>query len=256
MTDSFKLFIRSKDYPTQDASNLLVTLDKPISLGEGQWEMGLVGGSMTNSVANISPVIGNNIIRYSPDNGTTWKLVTFPTGSYETTAIETEFRYVMDSNGDVVADVYPIDFSASLYLNRVQVTLKAGYQLDMGYSLIYQLLGFNNGILSAGASDTTFTAPNSAQFTNASLNYFVLTDLISEGVYISANLRYGVLKAVDSDLPNYPISFKDNSGVYDFYTVNVPSITVFRLQVLDALGRISDLRGEPVNYELKFRRVK
>jgi len=259
MSSGFKIFIRSSDLSDQMASNVQFQMNRARML-DGQWEVALVGGQMVNSVANVSAAMGNNTLRYSTDDGVSYTTITLPDGSYQTSAIEAEVHRVLAENGDTY-DVngitkYKIDFSVSLYQMRVEVYLHQDTRLDLTTGGLHQILGFGAVELDGGASGDTFTAPNVAKFTDPSLNYFITTDLIYDGIYINNQLNQGVLKIVSGGIPGYGISFKDPSGIYDYFPVNRNILSDFKITILDNLGRVADLRGEQTNFELHFRPMK
>jgi len=257
---SFKIYVRSGDLTGQPSGDLLFRLNRAKRL-EGKWEVALVGGQMVNSVPNISAALGNNTLRYSTDGGSSYTTITLPNGTYQTSAIEEEVQKVLYANGDYTINpdtglpVYKIDFAASIHLLRITVSLAADTRLDLTTGGLHDVLGFNAVELDGGASGATFTAPNIAKFTDRSLNYFITSDLILEGVYVNEQIHQGVLKTVNGGTPGYGISFKEPSGVYDYFPVSKDTLSEIRITVLDNLGSVADLRGEETAFELHFRRV-
>lgn len=257
---SFNLYLSSLNFPGQDPASLEYTFNPPIQL-DGPYEMACVGGKIINSIPNVSSSLNNNTLRYSVDGGGTWHTVTLPEGSYQTTAIETEVRKAMDTNGDFTVvggeNVYGIDFKASNYLLRFQVILKANVQLDLSIGELYKLLGFSSpSILDGGVSGDTFTAPNIALFTTGGENYYIQTDIVRYGMAVgsdSTNIA-GVIRGVESTALGYPVNLRDPSGQYPYFPVNTNVLRTIRIRCFDGLGRQANFRGEAAQYELRFRK--
>ena len=218
-----------------------------------------------NSQSNLSATLTNNTIKYSPNSGTTWYTVIFPDGSYTVADINTVLQNAFLSlneyaivNGTVT---YPINFLASIYLDRVQIQLNPGYQIDLTIGLFYQLIGFNYGIYSnpSGASfPLTVTAPSIALFANASVQFAVYTDIINGGVNTNNNnLINGILKVVDGGALGFSVSLKEPNGQYDYYPCSVTGqLRQITLSIYNNYGQISDFRGEPSSFELTFRPIR
>ena len=257
---SFRVYVRSIDYPTQSPTNLVATFNPEITFTSNKpYEVALVGGKITNALPNLSVALGNNTIRYSMNGGTTWKTIVFPDGCYDTTALTTEIQSAFDTNGDYTTvsgvRVYPIEISAALYLDRAQVTLLANVNLDLSIGGFSLLLGFPATILTGGTTGGIYTAPNAATFTNISSNFLIYTDIISDGVRMGNILTSGILKIFDGGSPGYPISLYDNYMNFQFFPVMPTRMTSLRMRVLDNNGNVADLRGEQTAFELLFRPI-
>jgi len=194
---AFQLFFRSSDYPTQSPSNFQADVSPAINFTE-PFECAVVGGQMVNSAVNLSAAFGNNTLSYSPDNGATWKTVTFPKGAYSTGNIQSQMELTLKANGDYTVvsgtDVFPIVFSASIYLNRVQVTLDAGYKIDFTVSSLCTLLGFASSVLTGAG---VFTASSVARSTDTGNFYFLLCDIVDGGINAGPNVGKGLAKLVE-----------------------------------------------------------
>ena len=70
-------------YGTNSSFEVNLNNDGLILDRQNNYYIGLHTLNMSYVWNNIDSNIGNNIFRYSPDNGSTWKTVTFPiTGNY------------------------------------------------------------------------------------------------------------------------------------------------------------------------------
>jgi hypothetical protein len=251
----FKMFFRSSDYPTQSPTNLTIPLSPPLRLTD-DYEVAISGGSIVNVAANLSAALNNNTVRYSTNGGGSWKTVTFPNGSYQCTALNTELQYAMTANGDytIVNDVqvFPIQFLATLYLDRVQIQLAVNTELDLSIGNFASLLGFTPQILSAGGSQQLFTASGAAGFTDSSLNYFIYTDVINGGLNLGSQFTNGILIAVAGGDAGLAVSLKQSNGIYDYYPLTSRNIDFIRLVVYNNLLQVADLLGEDTGFELTF----
>src|SRR5260370_13398117 len=86
---SFTLTSKTTDFTTY--------LSNPIDLIGKNLEVALVRLETFNSFPNIEENV-NNIFRYSPDNGDTWKDIKFDTGSYEIDDMNIEIARQMTNN--------------------------------------------------------------------------------------------------------------------------------------------------------------
>jgi len=231
--------------------------DPPMSLDK-PYEVALTGGKLTNSVPNVSPALNNNTFRYSVDGGVNYETVTLPTGTYQTTALNSELHAAMLANDDDIVvngePTYPIRFTANIYLLRFQVELGANCRLDLTAGELYKLLGFTTAsILDGGAGGATFTADSIALFTTPGEAFYVQLDIINGGMITGTSSLSGVLKAVEGTGLGVVVSLRDASGDYNYYPVNTNVLRNLKITVFDNLLRVADFNGESVNIELKFR---
>ena len=139
--------------------------------------------SMTYSWHNINTEYGNNTIRYSKDNGTSWKQITFVDGMYSYDDISDYINQVITDNDDQPSNNrvgVKIYFVLTSY--RVVVELGDQWQLDIRESSFGDLIGFEQGILS-----TTSYSSKLPNITNSvdsiHVNCDIVTDSITDGRY-------------------------------------------------------------------------
>ena len=87
--------------------------------------------SMTYSWHNISITYNNNVVRYSPDNGSSWETITFEDGMYSYEDINDYIHHYMVLKGHNTGDNYPINISFILSTYRVIIEVSANYQFEM-----------------------------------------------------------------------------------------------------------------------------
>jgi hypothetical protein len=88
-------------------TDFITVFKDPINLTQNKkYEAALLSIDTYNSFPNISSddknplTVENNIFKYSTDDGSTWKIITFDTGSYQLADINNEIQRQMVINGD------------------------------------------------------------------------------------------------------------------------------------------------------------
>jgi hypothetical protein len=149
-----------------------------------KWGCGLVKLQGSYTWHNIEPQRNNNLVRYSPDGGTTWKNVLFPEGVYTYTDILNYIKYVMKENGDYTVvgddDVFYFDMTFSFSTFLITIELSNNYRLDLVTQNFANLLGFNAGIIPTGIHDGV-RLPN----INNSLDVIYVHTNIVRGSYVN-----------------------------------------------------------------------
>ena len=254
---SFPLFITSVAYPNQNPANLTVPIVPFVDLADGEWEVALVGGQITNSVPNISAALNNNTFRYSVDNGTTFYTVTLPDGIYNVTGIQNQLQSALITNGTFTVangtNFYPINFGVNIYLLRATVQLNANAILDLSSGGFAQLCGFLQQPYVGGVNGATFTAPGNANFTNPSAYYMFYLDLIGGGGIWNQQIPTGIIRIVNGGDLGAAQSLVDPSGQYDYFPITQNKIRSLNIIVYDALGNIADFNGEETSFLFRIR---
>ena len=101
--------------------------------------------SMTYSWHNVSTTY-KNVVRYSPDNGSSWETITFEDGMYSYEDINDYVHQYMTDKGHKTGDAYPINISFILSTYRVLIEISANYQFEMTKEFGI-LLGFDQGVI-------------------------------------------------------------------------------------------------------------
>jgi len=91
MTNTYVLSGVGSEFIVKHSSNILDPGKK--------YEAALLSLDTYNSIKNITKG-KNNIIKYSNDNGVSWKVIELDTGSYELVTLNDEIQRTMTINGD------------------------------------------------------------------------------------------------------------------------------------------------------------
>ncbi len=140
---SFTFTSKTTDFTTQ--------LSNPINLIGKKYEVALIRLETFNSFPNVIENV-NNIFRYSPDNGDTWKDIKFDTGSYEIDDMNNEIARQMTNNGHYDTINTESYINILIFASRVIVIIKNDtYRVDFNIqNSIGKMLGFSPMILNAG----------------------------------------------------------------------------------------------------------
>jgi len=136
---------------TSSGTDWTTHLSLPLFLNpKRRYELALVNLEAYNSLPNITEA--NNHFVYSP-NGTTWKTITLPEGSYELVQINTEIQRQLEANGDWKSskNTHYITVGANPSTLRTFIKIDStAYQVDMASSTIRPTVGFNPQTLTSG----------------------------------------------------------------------------------------------------------
>ena len=193
--------------------------------------------SMTYSWHNINPEYKNNVIKYSKDNGSTWKLITFVDGMYSYDDLSDFINQVITNNDDQPSNNrvgVKIYFVLTSY--RVVVELGNQWLLDIRDSTFGDLIGFEPGILT-----TTSYSSKLPNITNSidsiHINCDIVTDSITDGRYSNTL----VVIPTDNLTRSYPFTFEPRRAL--FSPISKTDISEIRIQLTDSRGRPIDLNG-------------
>jgi hypothetical protein len=255
-TRAFPLTIRSSNYPTQNPANLEIYLNPGYQF-QTDYEVAIVGGSLIDSVPNVSSALGNNTFKYSSDNGATWKDVTIPAGKFDNQFLNDFMMSVLEANNDAPTqddDPYGIEFTVSEALGRSKLIIQPNFKLDLSTSLLYDLLGWDATIY----GDGVHYAPHPAKISDTSEIYFIQTNLIAEGEQIpfgTRNLENVILSTFPEQMNAAWNLIKPNDQIV-YYPVSSRFINNFYIRVLDYRGEIADFRGEKSVFRFLFRPIQ
>ena len=256
---SFQLAIRSTDFPSQPSGQITYNLPIVLTLPE-PYAVAVADGSFINSIYNLSASLGNNTFKYYSPKTSTWYTITLTDGTYNSSFLDNQLNTILTNNNDITNTngtiSYPIIFYSNLYLDRVQLTLSAGYQVDFTTSNFYQLVGFNSEIYSNTTSNPIiYTAPNSAQFSDISANFFIQCSIVNEGLYINSTYgaNSGIIYSINGSTPAFAVSL--TTSYYDrfYYPINTQRLETITIKYLDANGNVCDFNGEKTYLLLDFK---
>jgi hypothetical protein len=102
---------------------------------------------MYYSWPNIKSSYGNNKCKYKRTTDNREFIITIPDGSYEIKDINNYLHFVMKENGDKEDDKgkYPIELYANPIYQRVTITAKDKYILELPIDGLGKVLGFTKG---------------------------------------------------------------------------------------------------------------
>ena len=128
---------------------------------------------------NVNSLYKNQLIKYSSDNGSTFKEITFPAGVWNYTDFNTYIKDITKIVKDGANNnEYPITLEFDNTTFRVTITLAQNYQLDLTSSNFNDLIGFDKEILKS-QSNIGPKVPNLSQDTDI-LN--IHRDLINDSL--------------------------------------------------------------------------
>ena len=200
--------------------------------------------TMTYSWHNINTEYGNNTIKYSKDNGSTWKQITFVDGMYSYDDISEYINKVITQNDDEPSNNrvgIKIYFVLTSY--RVVVELGNQWQLDIQNSNFGELIGFEPIII----KNTSYSSklPNITNSVDSiQINSDIITDSITDGRYSNTLLVISTNNLTRS----YPFTFEPKRAL--FSPISKTNISEMRIYITDSLGRLINLNG--VDWYINF----
>lgn len=210
------------------------------------WEMALVSLETYYSFPNIDS--SNNNFRYSPDDGTTWKDITIPEGSYEISEINNYIQEIMYYNNNDKENSITIGANNSTLRSFIKLT--AHYQVDFTTpNSVRTVLGFNSQVYSIGGK---YASENIVNLLH--INSIRVKNSIIGGSYVRGttdNVIYSFFPNVD---PGYKIVEKPHNLIY--LPVIMKKISQMETSLVDQDGKLLNLRGEELSITFHIREVK
>jgi hypothetical protein len=203
-----------------------------------KWGVGLVKLQGSYTWHNIEVQRNNNLVKYSPDAGVTWKDVLFPDGVYTYTDIKNYIQYVMKQNGDYTVvdgdDTYDFDLNFSFSTFLITIELKNGFQLDLVSQSFADLIGFDVGILPTGITEGV-RLPN----INNSLDVIYVRTNIAHSSYVNGTAS-DIIYA-------YPTARLSRGFPYQFESVNIQMIPLVTTEIPEVRMYITDQFGQSID---------
>ena len=219
---------------------------RPITLDNNkQYTVGLNRViNMSFTWFNVNAGYKNQLIKYSSDNGSTFKNITFPAGVWNYTDFNTHIK-----NAVKTGDTYPITLVFDDTTFRVTVTLAANYQLDLRASNFNDLIGFDKKILASGTHIGP-RVPNLSQDTDV-LN--IHCDLVNESLVDGEETDIIYSFSTSVLRPSY--SFTLEPQRVTFNPVNKTTISSIRIMITDGKRRLVDLNGADTSFSLILKSI-
>ena len=200
---------------------------------------------------NVNSSYGNQLIKYSSDNGSTFHEITFPAGVWNYTDFNTYIKDITKIVKDGASNnEYPITLEFDNTTFRVTVTLAPNYQLDLTASDFNDLIGFDKKVLKSG-NNIGVRVPNLSQDTDI-LN--IHCDLINDSLVDGQDTDIIYSFSTSVLRPSY--SFTIDPRRVTFNPVNKNSISSIRIYITDGKRRLINLNGADTSFSLLLKMVE
>ena len=209
-----------------------------------EYEAALLSLDTYNSIPNVTKN-KNNVLKYSTDDGATWKTIALDTGAYELQAINSEIKRQIIVNGD---DESAINISANISkLTSIVNIEKSRYKIDFGVShSIGPVLGFKKVIIGHGYNES----PNIVNIMQVN-SILVNLDIIM-GSYVNGLQSPTLYSFYPNVSPGYKIVERPNPSLI-YYPLSRHDISRIRVWLTDQNGNSIDLRGETLTVRIHVR---
>ena len=239
-----------KNQGNNKPENFITRFSRPIVLDSNyEYEIGLNRIiNMSFTWFNVNPDYGNQLIKYSSDNGSTFNNITFPQGVWNYTDFN-EYIKEITKTGDNNDPTYPITIEFDTTTFRVTVTLVTNYQIDLTQSDFNDLIGFNKKVLK-DAVNIGDRVPNLSQDTDI-LN--VHCDLVNSSLVDGDESDIIYTFSTSVLRPSY--SFTLEPRRVTFNPANKQQISSIRIYITDGKRRLINLNGADTSFSLILRKV-
>ena len=209
-----------------------------------EYEAALLSLDTYNSIPNVTKN-KNNVLKYSTDDGATWKTIALDTGAYELQAINSEIKRQIIVNGD---DESAINISANISkLTSIVNIEKSRYKIDFGVShSIGPVLGFKKVIIGHGYNES----PNIVNIMQVN-SILVNLDIIM-GSYVNGLQSPTLYSFYPNVSPGYKIVERPNPSLI-YYPLSRHDVSRMRVWLTDQNGNSIDLRGETLTVRIHVR---
>ena len=245
-----------KNQENNKPEDFTTNFERPITLDNNkQYVIGLNRViNMSFTWFNVNAGYKNQLIKYSSDNGSTFKNITIPAGVWNYTDFNKYIKNITKvsnkKDGDKKVDyTYPITLEFNDTTFRVTVTLAENYQLDLRASNFNDLIGFDKKILVSG----THIGPRIPNLSQDTETLNIHCDLINKSLVdgeetdIIYSFSTSVLK------PSY--SFTLEPLRVTFNPINKITISSIRIQITDGKKRLLDLNGADTSFSLILKSI-
>ena len=190
---------------------------------------------------NVNAGYNNQLIKYSSDNGSTYKDITFPAGVWNYIDFN---RYIKEitSTGDDKKDPITLEFDDTTF--RVTIEIAENYKLDLTKSNFQDLIGFNKEILASGTHIGP-RVPNLSQDTEL-IN--IHCDLINESLVDGEDTDIIYSFSTSVLHPSYSFTLEPRRITYN--PINKNNISSIRIYITDGKRRLINLNGADTSFSL------
>jgi len=240
-----------KNQGNNTPQNFTTKFNRPITLDSNyQYMIGLNRIiNMSFTWFNVNPSYGNQLIKYSSDNGNKFEDITFPAGVWNYSEFD-EYIKEITKTGDDDNPIYPIsiDFDSTTF--RVTITLSQNYQLDLTHSNFNDLIGFDKKVLK-DAVNIGPRVPNLSQDTDI-LN--VHCDLVNTSLVDGEESDIIYTFSTSVLQPSYSFTIEPRRVTYN--PVNKQQISSIRIYITDGKRRLINLNGADTSFSLILKRIE
>ena len=238
---------------SSEITDFTIDLHPPIKLDQDKkYECAFLSLHTYNSLPNITET--NNIFRYSPDNGTSWKNIVLSRGAYElrdiTSAIQRRMVQNRDYNEAKNKSYINIDHHKPTFKSILDIK-NSNYIVDFtNENSIASTLGFNKERLPAGYH----LSPNIINIEK--VNSILIHCDIVLGTYVNSktsNVLYNFAMTVS---PGYKVIERPTPELIFLPIVERPEIQSIRIWLTDQDNNPLDLMGEKLTINILIRERK
>ena len=219
---------------------------RPLVLdGNSQYVVGLNRIiNMSFTWFNVNSSYNNQLIKYSSDNGSTFKNITLQPGVWNYKDFNTYIKEITKIVKDGANNEYPITLEFNETTFRVTVILAANYQLDLTASNFNELIGFDKKVLESGNHIGT-KVPNLSQDTDI-LN--IHCDLINDSLVDGQDTDIIYSFSTSVLRPSYSFTIEPRRVTYN--PTNKNNISSIRIHITDGKRRLINLNGADTSFSL------
>ena len=243
----------AKSQINNSPQNFITQFNKPIMLdNNSQYTVGLNRIiNMSFTWFNVNSSYGNQLIKYSSDNGSTFHEITFPAGVWNYTDFD---AYIKDITKIVKVGANPNEYPINLTFDettfRVTITLANNYQLDLSASNFNDLIGFDKKVLK-DQTNIGVRVPNLSQDTDI-LN--IHCDLINDSLVDGQDTDIIYSFSTSVLRPSYSFTIEPKRVTLN--PINKNSIDSIRIYITDGKRRLINLNGADTSFSLILKRIE
>ena len=242
-----------KDDVDNTPQNFTIKFNKPMMLdSNSQYVVGLNRiVNMSFTWMNVNPSYGNQLIKYSSDNGSTFNDIILPRGVWNyqrfNEHIKNITKIVNDGNKE---NEYPITLVFNEVIFRVVITIASNYELDLTASNFNDLIGFDKKVLKSG-SNKGVRMPNLSQDTDIlNIHCDLINDSLVDGE--DTDIIYSFSTSVLQ--PSYSFTIEPRRITYN--PINRNSISDINIYITDGKRRLVDLDGADTSFSLLLKKLE
>ena len=200
---------------------------------------------------NVNSSYGNQLIKYSSDNGSNFNDIILSPGVWNykkfNEYIKNITKIVHDGNKE---NEYPITLIFNETTFRVEITIANNYELDLTVSNFNDLIGFDKKVLKSG-NNTGVRVPNLSQDTDIlNIHCDLINDSLVDGK--DTDIIYSFSTSVLQ--PSY--SFTIEPRRVTFNPINKNNIDSIRIHITDGKRRLVDLDGADTSFSLLLKKIE